>query len=287
MPSKWSQKGPHCSQCLRIMLLGVVALSHSYPALAQSTPAQTLPNHPVKPIREEMFVRIGAIDQWITIKGDDRNNPVVLFLHGGPGETWSPFPDAMFGVWEKDFTLVQWDQRGAGRTYSKNGPSIEPTMTIERMVQDGIEVSEFLAKHLNKKKVIIVGGSWGSILGIYMVHRRPDLFYAYMGIAQMVNVRKNQSASYARVLELARASSDQQAVGELEKIGPMPWDSDQIPKWHVYRKWELAYQAKRITAPPPPEKISVEYDSPEERTQRAAADDFSSAHFFGMTFSDR
>lgn len=285
MLSKWSQKGLRCSRWLRILPLGVVALSLSYPAIAENTLAQTLPNHPAKQIREEMFVRIGAIDQWITIKGDDRDNPVVLFLHGGPGDAWSPFADAMFGGWEKDFTLVQWDQRGAGRTYSRNGPSIEPTMTIERMVQDGIEVSEFLAKHLNKKKVTIVGGSWGSILGIYMAHKRPDLFYAYIGMAQVVNMRKNQSASYARVLELARASGNQQAIGELEKIGPMPWDSDQIPKWHVYRKWELAYEAKRVTAPSPPEEISVEYDSPEERTQRAAADDFSFAHFFGMTFS--
>jgi pimeloyl-ACP methyl ester carboxylesterase len=209
----------------------------------------------------------------------------VLFLHGGPGDAWSPFADSMFGGWERDFTLVQWDQRGAGRTYGKNGPSIEPTMTIDRMVRDGIEVAEFLTKHLSKKKITIEGGSWGSILGIYMVHARPDLFYAYVGLAQMVNMRENQSVSYARVLELARAAGDQQAITELEKIGSMPWDSDQILKWHVYRKWELAYQAKRVTAPSPPDTISPEYASPEERAQYAAADDFSGAHFFGMTLS--
>jgi pimeloyl-ACP methyl ester carboxylesterase len=158
-------------------------------------------------------------------------------------------------------------------------------MTIERMVDDGIEVADFLTTHLHKKKIIIEGGSWGSIRGISMAHARPDLFYGYLGLAQMVNMRKNQAASYARVLELARSAGDQQAIGELEKIGPMPWDSDQIPKWHVYRKWERAYQTKRVTAPSPPEKISLEYDSPEERTQWAAADDFSGAHFFGMTLA--
>jgi len=236
-------------------------------------------------VKEEMFVRIGGIDQWITIKGDDRSNPVVLFLHGGPGDALSPFADSMFAGWEKDFTLVQWDQRGAGRTYGKSEPSIEPTMSIERIVQDGIEVTEFLTKHLNKKKTIIEGGSWGSILGIYMVRARPDLFYAYVGLAQMVNMRKSQSASYARVLDLARAAGDRQAITELEKIGPMPWDSDQISKWPVYRKWELAYQAKRVTAPSPPDKISPEYASAHELAQYSAADDFSGAHFFGMTLS--
>ena len=124
--------------------------------LPQNTAAQALPVRAPSRINEEMFVRIGGIGQWITIKGDDRNNPVVLFLHGGPGDAWSPFADAMFGGWDKDFTLVQWDQRGAGRTYGKSGPSIEPTMTIERMMQDGVEVSEFLTKHLNRKKIIIV-----------------------------------------------------------------------------------------------------------------------------------
>lgn len=265
--------------------LVAVTLGLGCAALPQNATAQGLPVGTVGRVNEAMFVRVGGIDQWITIKGDDRNNPVVLFLHGGPGDALSPFADAMFRGWEKDFTLVQWDQRGAGRTYGKSGPSIEPTMTIERMVQDGIEVAEFLTKHLNKKKVIIVGGSWGSILGIYLAHARPDLFYAYVGMAQIVNMSKNQSATYARVLELARTSGDQQAITELVKIGSPPWDSDPLSKWHAFRKWELAYQAKRVTAPPPLSRISPVYASPEERAQWAAADDFSGIHFFGLTLS--
>jgi pimeloyl-ACP methyl ester carboxylesterase len=217
------------------VLTGLMAwppLSSPYDVLRQGLLAQRLPAEAPTPVNEEMFVRIGAIDQWITIKGDDRNNPVVLFLHGGPGDALSPFADSMFQGWEKDFTLVQWDQRGAGRTYGKSGPSIEPTMTIERMSQDGIEVAEFLAKHLDKKKIITEGASWGSILGIYMAHARPDLFYAYVGRAQIVNWRKNEAASYARVLEMARASGDQPAIRALTTIGPPPWNS--ISNWPVY-----------------------------------------------------
>lgn len=267
------------------MLVAIGALSLAGPCISQNVTAQWSPADLPKPVKEEMFVRIGGIDQWITIKGDDRNNPVVLYLHGGPGDAASPFADAMFGGWEKDLTIVQWDQRGAGRTYGKSGPSIEPTMTINRMVQDGIEVADFLTKHLNKRKITIVGGSWGSILGIYMAHSRPDLFFAYVGIAQMVNIRKNQSASYARVLELARAAGDREAVSALVTIGSPPWHSDQLSKWHTYRKWELIYQAKRVTAPAAPSDINPAYASARERAQYAAADDFSGIHFFGLTLS--
>jgi pimeloyl-ACP methyl ester carboxylesterase len=234
-------------------------------------------------VQEEMFVRIGGIEQWITIKGDDRSNPVVLFLHGGPGDSSSPFADAMYAGWEKDFTLVQWDQRGAGRTYTRNGPSIAPTMTIDRMTNDGIEVAEFLTKHLHEQKLILVGGSWGSILGIYMAHTRPDLFYAYVGYAQMVNWQKNVAASYARVLETARSSGDQQAVAALTAIGSPPWHS--VAKWPMFRKWERTYQAKLVTALPAPEKRSPEYASPEEQAQYAAADDFSFLYWWGTALS--
>jgi len=98
-----------------------------------------------------------------------------------------------------------------------------------------------------------------------------------------VNTRKNESASYSRVLELARAAGDQQAITELTTLGPPPWSS--LSKWHVFRKWKLAYQAKIATAPPAPEAISPEYASPQEQAQYAAADDFSFEHFVGSTMS--
>lgn len=121
-------------------------------------------------VSEQSFVQIGGIPQWITIKGEDRNNPVVLFLHGGPGDALSPYADSVYGGWDHDFTLVQRDQHGAGRTFIKNGSSIESDVTVDRMAQDGIEVAEYLIKRLQKKKIIIRGGSWGSILGVYMAH---------------------------------------------------------------------------------------------------------------------
>lgn len=234
-------------------------------------------------VNEQSFVKIGGIDQWVTIHGADRNNPVVLFLHGGPGDAYTPYAESMFSGWEKELTLVQWDQRGAGRTYAKNGPSIESTMTVDRMVGDAIEVAEYVTKHLHQKKVILVGGSWGSMLGIEVAHRRPDLLIAYVGEAQMVGWRRNVAGSYERVLQLARAANDQQSIATLTEIGPPPWDS--IRKWPRFRKIQTAYEEKQVTAAPAPIHRSADYDSPEERAKDAEADDFSFLHFIGMTMS--
>jgi len=90
-------------------LLAALVLSLPCLALPQRATAQALPVRAPERINQEMFVPIGSIEQWITIKGTDRSNPVVLFLHGGPGDAWSPYADAMFAGWENDFTLVQWD----------------------------------------------------------------------------------------------------------------------------------------------------------------------------------
>jgi len=210
------------------------------------------------PIKEEMYVTIGGIDQWITIKGDDRSNPAILFLHGGPGDAASPFADSYYPGWEKDFTLVQWDQRGAGRTFAKTGESVAPTMTVERMTEDGIEVTEYLKRHLHKKKIILTGGSWGSILGIRMAHARPDLFYAYLGYSQVTNFPQDFVASYAKVRAIAQSKNDSAALATLDALGPPPWDSMQ--KWGSYFGILGPYQAEIAPSPFPKYALASEYE---------------------------
>src|SRR4051795_1885418 len=129
-----------------------------------------------KGIDEASYVRVGGIEQWVTIRGQDRVNPVLLFLHGGPGDVTNPWTFVMFSPWETDFTVVQWDQRGAGRTLRKSGTAVAPTMTLDRMAQDGVELTEYLCQHLGKNKIIVVAHSFGTILGLRMVRARPDLF---------------------------------------------------------------------------------------------------------------
>lgn len=190
-------------------------------------------------INEAAFVRIGGIDQWMGIRGRDVHNPILLVLHGGPGATTGPLAPR-FLSWERDFTLVQWDQRGAGKTFGRSGP-LGLGVTIARMAQDGVEVTEFLRRRLHKEKVLLVGWSWGSILGVEMAKARPDLFYAYIGTGQIVNVRKNYAFGYARLLDEARSRGDRQAAQDLEAIGPPPHNS--IRKLGVHTRQALAYEA--------------------------------------------
>jgi pimeloyl-ACP methyl ester carboxylesterase len=179
----------------------------------------------LKGIDEGAFVTIGGIDQWITIRGQDRDNPVLLILHGGPGDVTNPWTFAMFAPWEDHFTVVQWDERGAGKTFGRNGTQIGPTMTIDRMAQDGIELADYLRHHLNKHKIIVVAHSFGSIIGLKMVRARPDLFSAYVGTGQVADETKNYYAAYDALVRKARATGNQRALDELTRAGPPPYKS--------------------------------------------------------------
>ncbi len=193
-----------------------------------------------KGIDEGSFVKIGGIEQWITIRGQDRDNPVLLFLHGGPGDVTNPWSFALFAPWEKYFTVVQWDERGSGRTLRKSGPAVAPTITVDRMVQDGIELTEYLRKHLGKEKIITVGHSFGSILGTRMAKARPDIFYGCVGTGQVADGSKNPSVTYEALVKKAKATGDQRAIEELSRVGPPPWNS--VDGYRVQHKWANAFE---------------------------------------------
>jgi pimeloyl-ACP methyl ester carboxylesterase len=205
---------------------------------ARNTKQYAIPSP--KGIDEAQYVTIGGIEQWVTIRGWDRDNPVLLFLHGGPGDVTNPWAFAMFASWEKQFTVVQWDQRGAGRTLRKSGPSVAPTMTIDRMVQDGIELSEYLRKHLGKDKIVIVCHSFGSILGLSMARARPDLFYAYVGTGQVADETRSYFVAYDALLKKAQTVGDQRAVDELKSVGPPPYESGE--GYRVQWRWANAFE---------------------------------------------
>jgi pimeloyl-ACP methyl ester carboxylesterase len=191
-------------------------------------------------VDESAYVKIGGIDQWVTIRGQDRKNPVLLILHGGPGDVTNPWGYAYFHEWEKYFTVVQWDQRGAGRTLEKSGDSIAPTMTIDRMAQDGIEVSEYLRQHLNQEKIVLVGHSWGSLLGLLMAKARPDLFHAFVGTGQVPSSSKETNlVSYGLAVQWAQSAKNSQALADLKHVGPPPYQNGS-GGWGVLYKWRNA-----------------------------------------------
>ena len=195
---------------------------------------------PAKGIDEARYVTIGGIEQWVTIRGQNRSNPVLLFLHGGPGDVTNPWTFVVFAPWEEHFTVVQWDQRGAGRTLRKSGPGVAPTMTLERMTQDGIELTEYLRKHLGKEKVIVVAHSFGSIIGLRMVRARPELFSAYVGTGEVADSTKNYSVAYDALLKKAQAIGNQQALEDLRRVGPPPYTSGE--GYQVQRRWANRFE---------------------------------------------
>src|SRR5215204_3492153 len=154
-------------------------------------------------IDEAKYVEVGGIQQWITIRGEDRNNPVLLFLHGGPGDATNPWGYAGFRLWLKHFTVVQWDQRGAGRTLGRNGSASAEAVTVNRLVQDGVELAALLARSLGRNKVVLVGHSWGSTLGVLMAKARPELFSVFVGTGQVADPAKNYAVAYDALLKKA------------------------------------------------------------------------------------
>ena len=202
--------------------------------------AVTTPNG----IDEATYVKIGGLEQWITIRGEDRKNPVLLLLHGGPGDATNPWGYAGFRNWLKYFTVVQWDQRGAGRTFGRNGAAAASTITIERMVQDGVELAELLSKRLQKDKIVLVGHSWGSTLGVFMAKARPELFHAFVGTGQVADPARNYAVAYAALIEKASREGNARAVEELKAVGPPPYKDGK--GFAIQRKWANLFEGADV-----------------------------------------
>ncbi|HEX7458210.1 MAG TPA: alpha/beta hydrolase, partial [Ginsengibacter sp.] len=240
----------------------------------------------VNRIMEERFIRINGIEQWVTIKGD-RTKPVILFLHGGPGSPLSPYADAIYSKWEKDFILVQWDQRGAGKTFGHTAPAeLSPDylksnlLTIEQMTADGIELAKYLIKYLGKQKIILFGTSWGSALGVKMVVKDPGLFYAYVGHSQVVNPIASLVFGYQKVYAMAQSSKDQKSLAVLNSIGKPPYDTAK----NAGRLLRIIKKYQQINTVPAPDswmQFSIEYNNDKDNQNRSDGDDYSFINYMG------
>lgn len=174
-------------------------------------------------VQENFKLRIGGIDQWIYTRGQDRGNPILLFVHGGPASPSAPTMWMYQRPLEEYFTVVNYDQRGAGKTYLDNDvEAVRPTLRIARFVDDAVEIAQAVARRYGKRKVILVGHSWGTVVGMRAVLARPELFHAYVGIGQVINMRDNEQLSFDFALAQARKTGNAQAVKELESIAPYP-----------------------------------------------------------------
>ncbi len=234
-----------------ILLLSAVALLAA-PMVAMSAPAPEGRGEAVKVISELRRVvaddgierlekvRIGGIDQWVSIRGSDRRNPVLLMLHGGPG--WVAMPTSWYFQrgWEEFFTVVQWDQRGAGKTYVANDPNaVAPTMNRERMIADTEEMIGWLRKEFGKDKVFVIGQSWGSYLGLEVARRHPEWLHAYVGIGQISNAPESERRGWAWTLQQATDDGNAEAIADLKAVAPYAKGGAPIPLDDLFkqRKW--------------------------------------------------
>lgn len=185
-------------------------------------------------IDESGYVTIGGVPQYISIRGSDIANPVILFVHGGPGGAVMGASYQPFLAWEGAFTVVQWDQRGAGMTYAANGYDAS-AITVERLTSDGAEVAEYVRERLEKPSIILLGHSWGSHLGAKIAQRRPDLFSAFVATGLWVNFEQSQAALYDRALATRRLANNEDAVRSLERVAPLPFDD--LERWKTILRW--------------------------------------------------
>jgi proline iminopeptidase len=185
-------------------------------------------------------VRIGGIDQWVSIRGVDRRNPVLLLIHGGPGYVSIPMSWWFSRGWEEYFTVVQWDQRAAGKTYLLTDPAtIAPTLTRERMIADTEEMAAWVRSQLGKDKIFVLGHSWGSFLGLQLAERHPEWLYAYIGVGQLIDGLESERRGWHFAMDAARRAANAEAVRQLEAIAPYAAPARIIPIKDIYveRKW--------------------------------------------------
>lgn len=191
-------------------------------------------------VHDDRFVRIGGIEQWISVRGRHRDAPILLFLHGGPAFTTIPNSYLYTAEWQEYFTVVQWDQRGAGKTFGRNPDLPASSLSIERMLKDAEDVAAYVRQTYGRKKIVLVGHSWGSILGLMLAQRHPDWFYAYVGFGQATDAHQSEAMGYQATLAAATAAHDSEAIKELKAIAPFPSPRDpmaDLAHLGTERKW--------------------------------------------------
>ena len=234
--SIWSRLLRYVLIPLGILLASLVIVTTGYILIQQQLTARAVAiTHPDGIQRLEQ-VTLGGYPQWISMRGEDPTAPVLLFLHGGPGASEMVPMRHHNQDLEKHFIVVNWDQRGTGKSYS---PDIPPeTMELEQFIQDTLELTRLLRDEFEQDRIYLVGHSWGTIIGTPVAQRHPEYYHAYVGIGQAVNFVEAEKISYQFTLDEAQRRQLDAAVEELEAIGPPPYSREEYhEKLAVQRKW--------------------------------------------------
>lgn len=224
---------------LSILNAGLVTLTQ----IAASTPriADENGNTPENSVAELTELELNGRKQWISLRGWDTGKPVLLFLAGGPGGTQMAAVRHELAELEKHFIVVNWDQPGSGKSYYAEKTR---DITVETYVQDGHALTEYLRERFSQEKIYLVGESWGSALGIFLVDRYPESYHALVGAAQMVDFVQTERMDYAKALEIAQAKGDTDTIERLKANGTPPYYGKDVTwKSAAYLNYLSAYMA--------------------------------------------
>lgn len=196
-----------------LVLLGAGVVL-GWKALPGRTPAISGPD----PIAVLEAAQIGGMRQWLLIRGQDRHAPVLLWLHGGPGAAQMPLAHATTSALERDFVVVHWDQRGAGKS---NPRDFDPaTLTLAQFLSDAREVTHHLQTRLDAERILVLGHSWGTMLGARLVARWPQDYAGYIGVGQQVSTARGIEVTLARLAPLIAARARAAHLRWLEQATP-------------------------------------------------------------------
>ena len=228
----WRSKGKRAMTAVVLFLAAVVLAGVGY--LVAISPGRPAPlrdgvGNPIPgSLSERVTVKIGGIPQSMIIQSVDPANPVLLFVHGGPGMTeFFMEQDYPTGL-ERHFTMVWWEQRGAGMSFSTDIPP--ETMTMDQMISDTIEVADYLRDRFGQDRILLLGHSWGSYLGIQVAAKAPDRFIAYVGMAQIVHQLRSEVMAHDFLLGAYKARGDDGMVRKLE-AAPVSMEDGLSPAW--------------------------------------------------------
>jgi pimeloyl-ACP methyl ester carboxylesterase len=226
--------------CFFFLLFWVAIFS--YQQILQSETKRSVRLDGNQVVDELIKLKLGGAEQWIRVRGKNWQNPILLFLHGGPGAPLFPAIKKIgvdTGI-ESSFTLVYWEQRGTGKSYHS---SISPqSMTISQLISDTFQLSIYLQEKYQRDRIYLLGRSFGSLIGLLTAQKYPELFYAYVGLGQLISPLTNDSLSYDKTLQLAREQSNLSAINDLLNIGYPPYDYRQVLR---QRRWLTRLTAVR------------------------------------------
>lgn len=198
-------------------------------------------NTPANSIAELKELELNGRKQWISLRGWDQNAPVLLFLAGGPGGTQMAAVRHELAELEKSFVVVNWDQPGSGKSYNA---AKTQNITVQNYIQDGYALTEYLKERFTQEKIYLIGESWGSALGVFLVHEYPESYHALIGTGQMVDFVETERMDYAKAMEIAEINSDTALIEKLKANGEPPYYGEDVTwKSAVYINYLNNYMA--------------------------------------------